>query len=309
MEFHIFWFALLHHALCVFYVRDGRVHKETIYFSRSLFKMDPVANRKRARSPSEQQASLLTQWRRYSGGVDPLVAHLVKAILPHMQKPNLELELRFCILCDDRNQRFRMPIETPAVVGRVKRADVSVSRQDFEKALGTLEEVMRCISAQPHEEEAEHRPMTKRETKTRDVVRSTGVRESFEPETGVSKGAIKKQRLVVCDILCPRSRYDIRLALNQEMPLAPSAMQSSSENNSEGGFVRFKQRTSYEAGVFSFDLTEVRQGHAPSAATLPSLEVEIEATLAPEVLGSADSLLPVVAELMGKGFFLLEKLS
>ncbi|CUG91954.1 mRNA capping beta chain, putative [Bodo saltans] len=269
-----------------------------------------MESRKRSRSPDTQPAendsattvpAITTSTapetvKRLPTTTDQLVMHLFKAVAPHLQKPNLELEVRLCILCDERNQRFRVPIETPAVVTKVKKAEASVAKYDFERIVRVLEEAL--ASAVARAEDGVTPAMKKRETNTRDVVRN-GIRESFDPVTGVSLGIIKKQRLVVCDILCPRSRYDLRFALNQEVPIAPSTVQASGGGDS--GFVRMKQRTSFEAGPYSFDLTQVRQ----RVDAQPSLEVEIEAAL--DSTADLEKALSTVSGLLAKAFSLLEK--
>jgi hypothetical protein len=230
---------------------------------------------------------------------DQLVSFLFKAMAPHLQKPNLELEVRLCILCDERNQRFRIPIETPAVVTKVKKAEASVAKYDFDKIVRVLEEALASATARADDGAAP--AMKRREISTRDVVRN-GIRESFDPVTGVSLGIIKKQRLAVCDILCPRSRYDLRFALNQEVPIAPSTMQASGSDSGDGGFVRMKQRSSFEVGPYSFDLTQVRQ----RSDGVPSLEVEIEAAL--DQTSDLEGAMSTVTGLLAKAFSLLEKI-
>lgn len=274
--------------------------------------------RKRARSPettstpdarveSSNSNIAIMPPKRMPSTSDQLVAYLFKAMLPHLQKPNLELEVRLCILCDERNQRLRLPIETPAVATRVKKAEASVAKHDFDKIVRILEEALESARARvPNADGGDATTaiatpaMTKRESHTRDVVRN-GVRESFDPVTGVSLCIIKKQRLVVCDICCPRSRYDLRFALNQEVPVAPSTLQAADSGGVDGGFVRMKERTSFVTSVYSFDLTQVRQ-----RSGAPSLEVEIEASLDPD--SQKEVTLTTVTGLLSKAFSLLEKL-
>lgn len=199
---------------------------------------------------------------------DMLVHRLWVALQPHLQKAHLEVELRLCILCDERSQRIRLPIESPAVVSRVKCADASVSKRDFDRVQQLLTSTWAC-----------HVPNSGgaavvRNSHTRDLVRN-GVRESTEVATGNPLGCVKKQRLAICDISCPRHKYDLRFAVNQEVPVFD-------KSESDRGFSREKKRTSFVAGPFCFDVTEVTSG----SQTL--YEVEVEGTLPTICRGSSD---------------------
>lgn len=192
---------------------------------------------------------------------DSIVRKLLSMIEPHKHKPHLEAEIRFCALCEDGGQRLRIPIETAAVItsSRVKKAESGLMRRDFDRLLDHLRSafdfhVPRACGA-----------AAINVTHTRDINRS-GVRESFDFRSGVSLGMMKKQRLVIADICCPKNKYDLRFALNQEVPVG-------GEGSKDGGFAREKKRTSFVAGPFAFDSTAViSEGR-------PSYEFEIELSI------------------------------
>ncbi len=99
-------------------------------------------------------------------------------------------------------------------------------------------------------------------THTKDV-RKGDLRESIDVKTGAIVGSCRKRRLFVCDIACPRSLYDLRVALNEETPAEPEPGNPNVSN------VREKKRMSFPIDFFRVDITEV-----PGGGT--SYEVELD---------------------------------
>lgn len=237
---------------------------------------------------------------------DELTAAILHLLQPHQKKEHLEIELRLCTLIgSERGDRLRPPCSTPCLVnsGLVRKSVSGVQRFEWDG-------IRRLIDStwEPHLERAQG-AATVTHRHTRDTVLK-GVRISRDVETGAVTERVKKQRLVVGDIACPQYRYDLRMAVNQEVPVLTddervgegSDGTGSSSSGGSGGFTRVKNRTSYVAGPFSFDLTEV----AASGAEPATFEVEIEIMIA-QMKG--EPLESVVQTLLRNAFSLLAHLS
>jgi mRNA capping enzyme, beta chain len=67
----------------------------------------------------------------------------------------------------------------------------------------------------------------------------------------------KKRKLKVLDIYFPENKYDVRISVMTE------EKQVGRMSNSKVNFVRYRERTSYNDGVFNFDFTVVRKEDSP----------------------------------------------
>ena len=151
----------------------------------------------------------------------------------------------------------------------VKKAEVDISPQHFEALAAAVLTV--CGSCT--------------QSRTIDFVRRD-CRYSQCAETGSMLACIKKERLVVCDIAVPNSRYDLRLSLCQELPVGESG---------ELGYKREKRRRRMTVDPFAYDFTIVKSG------SKETFEVEIE--LDPKLIAHREFCW--VEALLSRGFHLL----
>ena len=212
-------------------------------------------------------------------GANPLVDHIFRLVQQHSNKRNLELESRFCLHCGPNGTRTRLPIETPAVLTSAKNPTVGVLINDFSLIKTFLEEQGARTGLAP---EVSH---------TKDI-RKGDLRETVDVKSGAVLGCCKKRRLFAVDITCPRSKYDLRIALNEELPAEADPGNKSITN------VREKKRISFPVDFARVDLTEVP---GPSCSTY---EVECDLSLEDARNFSAVS----VARLLDFSFELLAQL-
>lgn len=80
----------------------------------------------------------------------------------------------------------------------------------------------------------------------------------------------KKRKMKVLDIYFPEKKYDVRISVMAE------EKQVGRMSNSKVNFVRYRERTSYNDGVFNFDFTVVRKSCGGEESISYEVEVEVD---------------------------------
>ena len=163
--------------------------------------------------------------------LDMLVGTLTEQVLGKLNQPNLELEIRLGRMVEQQGKgnRISFPIFNPALLTHACRhkLDVSVQKAHFQKVhelLSSIPQVPNASRAENGEQGVKKFQIT--ETATEDVFHGDGVRKSYpvDPATGkVGPDAkcicsIKKEKVLVMDIVLPNTGYDLRMCLSKEVP-------------------------------------------------------------------------------------------
>jgi hypothetical protein len=212
------------------------------------------ASRKRSLAEAEQDES-----NALSHG-NPLVEHVYRMAQQHAAKTNVELEVRLCLHCGPNGMRIRLPIETPAVLSSSKNPSVGVSASDFERIKAFLDEKSRSGSGS----------LAATTSHTRDM-RKGDFRESVDVLTGSVVSCCRKRRLFVVDVTCPRLAYDLRVAMNEEIPADAAHCANMRVDN-----IREKKRITYALDGFNADLTQVVGANSNGTSTDGTFEVELD---------------------------------
>jgi len=134
-----------------------------------------------------------------------------------------------------------------------------------------------------------------KEQTTLDLIHASGVRETHDDAKNVS--FMRKERHEHFNCECGSSGYEVRFAVASE-----SEEKVGFQDTSEVSTWRYKQRTQFvHKGLFSFDLTKVKQGVTKILAQQAETQYEIEV----EFCGQAD---PLAAKEQQKAAYLTDSM-